>query len=289
MIVIIGASGAVGVPTIRHLARRGAGIRALTSSEASAERLQGLGVGETLVGDFRDDDDVRRVVDGADKVFLVTPRFTEDEAEIGLRVVAASQAAGVAHLVFSSAFHPQMRQMSHHWSKLLIEEAVIESGLAFTILQPSMFMQNAGVEWNSITTDGVYPRPYSPDRKMSLVDTADLGEAAAIVLTEDGYAGATFELCGPDSPSHAEMAAVFSQVLGREIRAVQRSLDEWRVWARARGWTEWSIETYVKMCHHYDRHGYPGGNTLVLRTILGREPGGYRAFAARFAAEKGAI
>ena len=271
MIVIIGASGAVGVPTIHHLARRGAEIRALTSNEASAERLRGLGVGEVVVGDFRDDDDVRRVLEsgsGADKVFLVTPRFTEDEAEIGLRVVAAAKTAGVGHLVFSSAFHPQMRKMNHHWSKLLIEEAVIESGLRFTILQPSMFMQNVRVELASVTGDGVYPRPYSPDRAMSLVDTEDLGEAAAIVLCEDGYAGATFELCGPDSLSHADMAAIFADVLGREVRAEQRSLDEWQVWARQRGWTEWSILTYVAMCGHYDAHGYPGGNTLVLRAIL---------------------
>lgn len=285
MIVIIGASGAVGVPTIRHLARRGVEMRALTSNEGSAERLRSLGVGETVVGDFRVDHDVGRAVAGADKVFLVTPRFTEDEAEIGMRVVAAARAAGVAHFVFSSAFHPQMRTMNHHWTKLLIEEAVIESGLAFTILQPSMFMQNVRVEWTSVTNDGIYPRPYSATRKMSLVDTEDLGEAAAIVLTEDGYAGATFELCGPDSLSHAEMASVISGVLGRNVRAVERSLDEWQVWARGRGWTEWSIETYVKMCGHYGAHGYPGGNPLVLRTILGREPTGYRSFAERFAGE----
>ncbi len=41
------------------------------------------------------------------------------------------------------------------------------------------------------------------------------------------------------------------------------------------------------MCGHYDAHGYPGGNTLVLRTILGREPTGYREFAERFAREMG--
>lgn len=285
MIVIVGASGAVGVPAIGHLVRRGAEIRALTSSDASAERLRGLGVADTVVGDFRSDADVRRAVDGADKVFLVTPRFTEDEAEIGLRVVEAATAAGVGHIVFSSAFHPQMRKMDHHRTKLLIEEAVIESGLGFTILNPSMFMQNVGVEWAGVADRGVYSRPYSTGRKMSLVDTEDLGEAAAIVLTEDGYAGATFELCGPDALSHAEMAAIWSEVLGRDVRAEQRSLDDWQVWARDRGWAEWSIRAYVKMCDHYDAHGYPGGNPLVLRTILGREPTGYRAFAERFASE----
>lgn len=288
MILIVGASGAVGIPTVRHLVGRGAKVRALTSNQASADRLTGLGVGETVVGDFRSDADVARAVEGVGSVMHIPPRFTEDEAEIGFRVVDAAKAAGVGHIVFNSAYHPQMRKLDHHWSKLLVEEAVIESGIEFTILQPSMFMQNIRVEWAQVTRNGVYPRPYSPDRKMSLIDTEDLGEAAAIVLTDPGYRGATFELCGADSLTHTEMAAVFSDVLGRPVNAVERDIGEWESWARERGWAEWSIETYKHMCAHYDAHGYPGGNPLVLRTILGREPGGYRAFAERLAAEMAA-
>ena len=288
MILIVGASGAVGIPTIRHLVSRGAEVRALTSNQKSADRLLGLGVAETIVGDFRSDDDVARAVDGARSVMHIPPRFTEDEADIGFRVVAAARDASVEHLVFCSAYHPQMRKMGHHWSKLLVEEAVIESGLDFTILQPSMFMQNIRVEWAQVTEKGIYPRPYSPDRKMSLIDTDDLGEAAAIVLTAPGYRGATFELCGPESLTHTEMAEIFSDVLGRPVKAVERDLGEWEAWARERGWAEWSISTYKSMCAHYDAHGYPGGNPLVLRTILGREPGGYRPFAERLAAEMAA-
>lgn len=289
MILIVGASGAVGTPTIKHLVARGASVRALTSSDESAKRLRGLGVAETVVGDFRSDADVRRAVEGAASVFQVPPRFTEDEAEIGIRCVDAARAEGVERYVFCSAFHPQMRQLDHHWSKLLVEEAVIESGMPFTILQPSMFMQNIAVEWKAVTEEGIYPRPYSPDRKMALVDTEDLGEAAAIVLTGEGYDGATFELSSGESLTHAEMAAVFSEALGRDVRAVKRDLDEWETWARERGWAEWSIRAYRKMCDHYDEHGYPGGNPLVLMTILGREPGGYRAFAERFVATRKAV
>ncbi len=282
MILIVGASGAVGIPTIKALVKRNADLRALTSNEKSAANLRDIGVGETQVGDFRSNDDVKRAMTGVDSVFLVTPRFTEDEAEIGLRVVAAAREEGVGHFVFSSAFHPQMTKMNHHWTKLLIEEAVIESGLDFTILQPAMFMQNVAVEWPVIVEKGIYSRPYSPDRKMALVDTADLGEAGAIVLTEPGYKGATFELCGPDSLTQAEMAAILSGFLGKPIQAVQRDLGEWEVWARERNWSAWGIDTYLKMANHYDTHGYPGGNPLVLRTILGREPGNYRDFAQRF-------
>jgi uncharacterized protein YbjT (DUF2867 family) len=95
MIVLIGASGQVGTPTIRHLIRKGAKIRTLTSSAVSTERLRRVGV--TEIGDFRKDEDVRRVVDGATTVFHVCPRFTEDEPEIGKRVVAAARACGVEH------------------------------------------------------------------------------------------------------------------------------------------------------------------------------------------------
>ena len=285
MIVIVGASGAVGTPAIRHLSRMGARIRAMTSNPRSAERLSGFGVSETVIGDFRSDGDVARAVAGAASVLLVSPRFTEDEAEIGIRAVGAARAGGVEHFVYSSAFHPQLAKMDHHATKLRIEEAVIESGLTFTIVQPSMFMQNIRIEWREVVENGVYPRPYSPDRKMSVIDTEDLGEAVARVLTDPTLRGGTYELCSGESLTHAEMAAIFSEVLGRGVTAQKRSLDDWKAWAAERGWAKWSIEAYARMCNHYDAHGYSGGNALALRAILGREPTGYRAFAERFAAE----
>ncbi len=284
MILIVGASGAVGQPTVRHLLKRGARVRALTSKAESAARLQSLGVHETVLGDFRKAEDVRRAVEGVESVIQIPPRFTEDEAAIGLGVVAAAKAVRVGHYVFVSAFHPQMRQMDHHWSKLLVEEAVIESGLSFTILQPAMFMQNMRVEWPAIRERGLYLRPYSPDRKLALIDTEDLGEAAAIVLTQPGYRGATFELASGEALTHAEMAAVISEEWGKPVRAAKRDFAEWTDWACRHGWRPWSIEAYLKMCRHYDAHGYPGGNPLVLTAILGRAPGGFRAFVRRFLA-----
>lgn len=287
MILIVGASGAVGGPAIRHLVKRGQRLRALTSSEASSARLRALGVAETVIGDFRKDADVQRAVAGVDAVFHIPPRFTEDESAIGFRVVAAAQAARVGHFAFSSAFHPQMRKMDHHWGKLLVEEAVIESGLPFTILQPAMFMQNLRIEWPAIRERGVYLRPYSPDRKMNLIDTEDLGEAIANVLTEPRFRGGTYELSGPEPLTNAEMAAILSAEIGRPVRAEKRDPDEWASWARSHGWAPWSIAAYLKMCRHYDAHGFPGGNPVVLTAILGRPPGGYRGFVRRFLAELG--
>ena len=179
-----------------------------------------------------------------------------------------------------------MRDLDHHFNKLLVEEAVIDSGLAFTILQPASFMQNLRVEWPAIKERGVYLRAYSAQQKMALIDTEDLGEAAARVLTEPQYRGGVFELCGPDRLTNDEMAAIITEEWGKPIRADKQSLEDWKVWATGRGWKPWSMEAYMKMCRHYDAHGYAGGNPLVLSAILGRAPGGYRAFVKRFLAQQ---
>jgi len=285
-ILLTGASGAIGVPTVRHLVKRGAKIRALSSKESSAANLRSMGVAETVVGDLASDADVRRAMTGVSSVMHIPPRFREDEAEIGLRVLKAAVSEKVGHFVFASVFHSQMRDMDHHSNKLVMEEALIESGLPFTILQPAMFMQNIRLEWPGIRDKGVYLRPYSPDRKMATIDTEDLGEAAAKVLTEPGYRGAIFELAGPDQLTTAEMAAVVADEWGRPVRAEKRSLDEWTGWAKAHNWKPWAIQAYQKMCRHYDAHGYAGGNPLVLSAILGRPPGSFRAFVKRFLAEQ---
>ena len=194
----------------------------------------------------------------------------------------------MGHLVYSSAFHPQLSKMDHHAAKLRIEEAVVESGLAFTIVQPSMFMQNVRIEWREVVERGVYPRPYSPDRKMSVIDTDNLGEALARILTDHRAARRHLRAvqrrfahpCGDGGGLFRS-----ARPTGEGEEAPARRLEG--MGRRARGWAPWSIEAYAKMCNHYDAHGYPGGNALALRAILGREPTKYRAFAERFAAEMG--
>jgi len=289
MIVMIGASGQVGTPTIQHLVRKGARIRALTSNPSSAERLHSLGVAETVVGDFRKDDDLRRTIDGADAVFHVCPRFTEDEPEIGKRVIAAARACDVSHFVYISVFHPQLQKLVHHWGKLRVEEAVIESGMPFNIIQPSIFMQNIKTgfqaSWQTIRDDGVYAVPFLPHRRIRLIDTEDLGEVIANVLTEPRLRGATFELGGPDSLTLAEMAAIIGEELGRPVKVVTLSDSERKVLAEKQGKTAYAVEGWLKMWRHYDDHGFPGGNPAVLASLLGRSPTSYRDCIKRLIAE----
>ena len=82
MVLIIGASGAVGIPLIKELVARGSKLKALTSNEASAKNLQSLGVMETIIGNFRSDNDVDEAMTGATSVCYIPARFKEDEFEV---------------------------------------------------------------------------------------------------------------------------------------------------------------------------------------------------------------
>ncbi len=282
MIVIIGASGAVGIPLIKELTRRDTRLRILTSNSASATNLKSLGVIETIIGDFHSDEDVKNVMKGASSICYIPARFREDEFEIGKRVVDSACNEQVEHFCFCSAYHPQMEQLGHHWQKLKLEEHLINSDLMYTVVQPSMFMQNLRVEWPRIIKEGTYLRPYSPESQMNVIDTDDLGEAMANILLDHRFWGGTYELCGSETLSHNEMAGIISEELGGKVDAVHRDIEDWKAWAIKKEWTDYAIRNYVNMCRHYNDHGYKYGNDLILQTILGRPATKYRSFIKKF-------
>ncbi|MDE0779481.1 MAG: NmrA family NAD(P)-binding protein [Alphaproteobacteria bacterium] len=284
MILMTGAAGPTGLSILRQLGARGANVRVLSRSEEGAERCKVVGATEAVLGDLRSAEDLKTALAGIDKVYHIGPRFQGDEYEIGVRLIDAAKAEGVSQFAFHSLVHPQCSRLLHHWQKLRVEEYLIESLVPYTILSPTMYMQNIGLEWPTILKTGIYRRFYSINIPLSVVDLDDVGEAAAIMLTEEGWTGGSFEMCSSSPLSHAEMAKVFADVTGRDIRAEQGDIDIWEAAARKRGQDDYSIEGFVKMCAHYDAYGLPGGNGKVLGMILGRIPNDYSAFADKWAA-----
>jgi uncharacterized protein YbjT (DUF2867 family) len=203
-----------------------------------------------------------------------------DELAIGRMAIATARAAGARHFVYHSVLHPQAEAMPHHWHKLRVEELLFESGLDYTILQPAAYMQNVLAGWKAITGQGVYRAPYPVETRLGMVDLEDVAAAAAIVLTEPGHTGATYELAGPEVLSQTEVAAILSQVLQRTVRAEQIPLTEWVVQAQAAGLGKYQLETLVKMFHYYEQYGF-WGNSRVLAWLLGRPPTRFSTFLDR--------
>ena len=87
-------------------------------------------------------------------------------------------------------------------------------------------------------------------------------------MTGDELGYGTFELCAPGLFDGTQVAAIASGVLGRRIEATETPPDQSTA-ALPPGPVGDGIR---RMVAHYDRYGLPGGNPLVLRAILGREP-----------------
>lgn len=286
MIVVTGAAGITGVAVLRALARRGVAARAFVHRESTAAAVRAAGAGEVVVGDLRSLADCRRALAGAERLYHIAPRMSEAEVAIGGALIEAGQATGLAHFVFHGVVHAQCDAMGHHRDKREVERALIESGLRYTLLQPTMYMQNLLQVWDEVRSRGVYRLPYSEHARMSLVDLADVADAAATVLTEPGWDGAAFELCSGDRLTRVEMAALIATALGRPVRAESVAIDTWR--SNATGMrSPFQLERVAAMYAHYDRFGLPGGNARVLRLILGREPSSFEAFVQRLAAQGG--
>jgi uncharacterized protein YbjT (DUF2867 family) len=173
--------------------------------------------------------------------------------------------------------------MPHHWQKLRVEAALFESGLPFTILQPAPYMQNTLAAWEAARATGAFSVPYPVETCLSLVDLADVADAAARVLTEPGHAGATYELVGTPGLTQATVAAEMARALGRPVQAAAEAPERWEARAHAAGLGDYQVTTLLAMFRYYASYGLTG-SPIVLTWLLGRPPANYTTFVDRLAA-----
>ena len=300
MILATGAAGKTGRAVIRALVRRGETVRALVHRKEQVRLVRSLGAREVVVGEMRDEALLERAARGVRAIYHICPNMNPDEISIGKAAIGAARAAGVERFVFHSVLHPQIEAMPHHWNKLRVEEALFESQVPCTILQPSNYMQNiiTGLQptnymrnaldgWRIIVEHRVYAVPYSVESRMrmNMVDLEDVAEAAAVVLTEPGHFGAIYELAGPDNSTQSQVAEVLSKRLRREVRAQQVPVEVWRRQAEASGMGSHQIETLVKMFQYYDRHDFLG-NPRILGHLIRRATATLDAFVERTVRER---
>ncbi len=271
MIAVTGAAGKTGIAIVQALAARGEAVRGLIYRASDHAKVVAAGAIESVVGDVADATIVARLLRGVRALYHICPNMHPDEAQIGAVVWACAQAAAVQHVVYHSVLHPQTAAMPHHWQKMLTEDRLFASGLPFTILQPTAYMQNLLAYWPAIRATGHYVVPYPVQTRIALVDVRDAAEVAARVLTEPGHVGATYELVGSAPLSQREVAHVCAAAIGRPVAAAELPLAAWTAQARASGLSPYAVDTLGKMFSYYAANGLVG-NPNVLRWLLGRAP-----------------
>jgi uncharacterized protein YbjT (DUF2867 family) len=223
-ILVIGATGNVGRPTVAGLLEKGAAVRALSRSEENLAKLP-AGVEGTL-GDLESGAGLEAACAGVERLFLIVSNG-ETETARGLRAVQAAIAAGVKHIVYLSIGNPIKEPgIPHYLAKLPVEQAIHNSGADYTFLRPNFFMQTDFSIIPVIKEHGVYAMPIGSIGN-NRVDIRDIADCAVRALTEDGHAGADYHLHGPDTISGPKAAEVYAQALGREVFYGGDDVDAW--------------------------------------------------------------
>jgi len=269
-VLAVGAAGPFAGLVVPELAKRGAKVRGLIRDAKQGDAVLKNGAAEVAVGDLTDRASLDIALKDMDAVFYIAPAFIPNEAEIGKGMVDAAGQAGVRRFVFSSVIDPVIGALENHRAKAPVEEAIIASDMEYVLLQPTLFFQNMARGWPEVVETGVYGEPWSEETRFSRVDYRDVAEAAAIALTEDRLLYGTYQLCAEGSLNRKEVAALMSEALGKEIKAVRPSPP-------AKGDAGKQGSPMQLMFDWYDRHALVG-NALTLRAILGREPRTLRAY-----------
>ncbi len=226
MNLVAGATGMLGTEICRLLASGGSPTRALvrnTSDPAKVENLDALGV-EVVVGDLRDRASLDSACHGVRSVIstassLVTGRDGDSiqtvDCDGQINLIDAAKSAGVEHFVLIS--FPEMNiDFPLQRAKRQVEQHLKVSGLKYTILQPTFFMEvwlSPGLGFNF---PGAEAQIYgSGDKKISWISFKDVAKFAVESLKNPAAENAVIKLGGPEALSPLEVIGIFQDVFGK--------------------------------------------------------------------------
>lgn len=208
-ILVIGATGKTGARIVRGLTAAGHPVRA--GSRGSATPF-----------DWDRPETWRSAVEGASAVYIsYFPDLLAPGAEENIRALSdLARRKGVGRLVLLSGRGEAAARRC--------EEIVLGSGVPATVVRCAWFAQNFSEGYlRDAAMAGTIALPAGEVRE-PILDVDDIADVAVAALTEDGHAGAVYELTGPRLMSFSEIAADLSAVMGRPVRYVPVSLEDFR-------------------------------------------------------------
>ena len=276
-ILVTGGTGKVGSEVIKELSKRGAEVRALVRKAGPSTQFP-HGV-EVVVGDLLDPVSVLKALSGVDKLYLLNG-VSADELTQGLIAYGLAKKLKLKHVVYHSVFKAeQFKDVPHFASKVVIESALRQFDIPFTIIRPNYFNQNDLTLNDALMGPGIYPMPLGTPG-ISVVDIRDIAEAAAIALTTDGHLGKSYNLNGPELLSGPGAASIWSEVLKKEIHYPGEALDQFEEQMRRKA-PSWMAYDFRMMFQGYLERGFAAekGDVEILTKLLGHPPRRYEDFA----------
>ncbi|MFN6498070.1 MAG: SDR family oxidoreductase [Nostoc sp. DedQUE01] len=230
MIVVTGATGKLGQAITERLLEKlpasqlGISVRDPKKAEALAER--GVRVRQ---GDFKDPASLRHAFEGASQVLIISSNSSGDDAvEHHRTAIEAAKAIGAGRILYTSHMGSNPQSLFPPMRDHAATEALLQaSGVPFTSLRNGFYVDSGIMLMGQALETGKLAAP--EDGSVSWTTHADLSEAATIALTEEGrLAGITPPLTSTEIFDLSDIAAIASELTGREITRVITKEEEYR-------------------------------------------------------------
>jgi uncharacterized protein YbjT (DUF2867 family) len=240
VIVVTGSTGRLGSRIAARLSAAGIPQRLIVRDPARAPQLPGATVSQA---DYGDAVAVRRALEGAGTVLMVSAAETPERVGQHRSFVDAAAAAGAGHLVYTSfqgaAPDAVFTLARDHWAT---EEHIRASGLAFTFLRDCLYADFLPF---MVGEDNVIRGP-AGDGRAAVVAQDDIADAAVAVLRDPSpHAGRTYDLTGPSALTFGEMAAIITEITGRAVRYHAESVPEAYESRASYGAPDWQVDAWV--------------------------------------------
>ncbi|GHO75156.1 NAD(P)-dependent oxidoreductase [Ktedonobacter sp. SOSP1-85] len=287
MILVTGATGLSGSAVIREFAQQKAPVRALVRNRANAQALEALPTVEIVEGDMLRPETLGAALRDVDRVLMISSA-SKRMVQTQCMFIDEARQAGVRHIVKLSGKESGIGFNPNHfrstWEHEHIEDYLEHSGLAWTHLRPSQFMQfylpPAPTAVNVAKSALLLPMESA---RLSPVDVEDIAKVAFALLHSEGHEGKSYDMTGPEALTMAEVAEQISQAIGKPFRYVDIPLEEMRQAWLAAGIPAERVDTISEVLGERIRC-VDSRVTLDTHKMFGVRPTTFAEFARRNAA-----
>ncbi|PXA94704.1 NAD(P)-dependent oxidoreductase [Nostoc sp. 3335mG] len=275
MILVSGATGGIGGEICRLLDETGTPFRAMGRKQAQVDAFREDGT-DAVLGDFDRPETLPGAMQGIDTMFLITPptqrQFAQETAAID-----AARHAGVRRIVKLSASDANIRS-TVPWAQThaRIDHHLRASGIEWTILKPTAFMQNF-LWFKDAIAKGFLPQ-VAGSGSVSWVDTRDVARVAATVLRQDGHSRATYFLTGPETLDMTAAAQRLGAIAGRKVRYIDLPNPLFAALLRATGNSRWMTRGLVVQFADVVAGHHDIDPTFEIERLTGTPPHDFTAF-----------
>lgn len=269
-VLVTGATGNVGADVVTQLVARGVPVKAAVRS-AGASTIRGV---ESVVFDFDDPATFGAALMGVDRVFLMRPPHMS-EAKAFKPFIDSMVAAQIKQVVFLSVQGAgQNIFVPHHGIEVLLKR----SGLDWTFLRPSFFMQNLSTTHRADIRDASQIYVPAGSGRTNFVDAADVAEAAAVCLTTAGHEREAYEITGSEALTYQQVAEILSDVCRRPIAYPRPSARQFKQHMKKSGHHDDFVRVMGSI-YALARFGMAAGGTDDFENLAGRKPHTLRQWA----------